>query len=98
MVNGHVVLAGFHAGKQVRVIGGDKRGAHLHFLGQQFTQLHFKAGEFVALFEIVRRSIGFQGDAQFTAIVDVVNQFGMSQGAQKRKQQQQARRKAHGHS
>jgi len=87
MVNGHVVLAGCHPWQQVGVIGGDERGAYVHFLCQQFTQFHFKTGEFVAVLEVERWRIGFKGDAQFATIEHIIDQFGVSQGAQKGKQQ-----------
>ena len=64
-------------------VGDDEVGPHIQLAGQQLAQFDFEAGEFAVILEIEGRCISLKGNAQFATVVDIVNQFGMSQRAQK---------------
>ncbi|MOA43171.1 hypothetical protein D3C78_1652990 [compost metagenome] len=83
MVDSDVVFAAFDAGQQIAAVGDDKVGPDIEFTCQQLAQLDFETGEFVVILEIEWGGVGFNGNAQFAPVVDVINQFGMSQRAQK---------------
>ncbi|MNI59536.1 hypothetical protein D3C73_1147030 [compost metagenome] len=83
MVDSDVVFAAFDAGQQIAAVGDDKVGPDIEFTCQQLAQFDFESGELVAILEVEWGSVGFNGYAQLAPVVDVINQFGMSQRAQK---------------
>ena len=79
-----VVLAAFNAVAAGRPgIGDDEVGPYIQFVGQQLPNSTSKPVSVVVFLEIEGRCISLKGNAQFATVVYVVNQFGMSQGAQK---------------
>ncbi|MCY1186442.1 hypothetical protein D3C76_1580600 [compost metagenome] len=71
--------------QQVVGFNHDKVGAQIEFFGQQLPQLDFKTAQlFVFVLEVERRHVGFYGNAQFTTVVDVVDQLGLCPWAEQR--------------
>jgi hypothetical protein len=82
VVDGDVVLAAFHAGQQISLIGHDKIRADIELTREHLAQFHFETGELAVLLEIERRGIGLNGDSQLATVVDVIDQFRMGHRAQ----------------
>ncbi|MNY47630.1 hypothetical protein D3C86_1829140 [compost metagenome] len=83
MVERNVVLAAFNTRQQVGGIGDNEIGAHIHLAGQQLAEFDFEAGQLAVFLEVERWRIGFKCNAQFAAVIDFIDQFGVSQRAQK---------------
>ncbi|MOA36214.1 hypothetical protein D3C78_1577240 [compost metagenome] len=82
MVQGNVVLAALHAWQHF--IGGrrDKRWVDVQLAGQHLAQFNLETRQLALFLEAQWRRVGIDGNAQFTTIIYIIDQFGVSHRAQ----------------
>ena len=81
MVDGDIVFTALNTRQQVSAVGNKNGGMHFQFLCQQFAQFDVEAGQAPVLLEAERRHVALEGNAQFAAVVHVIDQFSLSKRA-----------------